>query len=244
MSIEDTKRSKRAAAQHLAEAEATAKAKAAPRQRPVVGAYAQVSLLPRELLLSDRRRLVRRRLIAGVVVTAVVVGAGVAGSAFLAVGAAADLAAQTGQQAQLAQQMQKYGAVQQLDAALALDKAAIRVGSSTAIDWDPQIDRIRRDIPAGFSIAAISTDSATPIADYAQGSTPLDAPRAASVTITAKTGSIDDLPQWIQAVTALPEVADASPAVSSGDGGKYTVVLTVHLTDKAYMTPLKSGAAK
>jgi hypothetical protein len=241
MSIEDTKR-KRMNAQHLADTEG--KGAPAKRQRPIVGSYAQVSLLPRELLLTDRRRVVRRRLIAGVVVTAVVVAAGVAGSAVLAAGAAGELAVQTTQQAALAQQLQKYGAVQQLDSALALDKAAIRVGSSTAIDWDPQIDRIKGSIPSGFSISAIATDSATPIADYAQGSTPLDRPRVGSVTITAKTRSIADLPQWISAVTALPEVADASPSVSAGDGGKYTVVLAVHLTDKAYITPLTAGGAK
>lgn len=238
MSIQDTKR-KRSAAQHTG-----APAAPAGRQRPVVGTYAQVSLLPRELRLGDRRRVVRRRLIAGVVVTAVVVAGGVAASAALAVGATGNLASQTVQQAELAQQLQRYGSVQQLDGALALDMAAIRVGSSTAIDWDPEIDRVKRQIPGGFSISAISTDSATPIADYPQGSTPLDTPRAASVTITAKAHSIASLPSWISAVTALPEVADASPSVSSGDGGVYTVVLTVHLTTKAYITPLTSGAAK
>lgn len=239
MSAQDTKR-KRPAAQHLAD-EAGRNA-AVRRQRPIVGSYAQVSLLPRELLLGDRRRAVRRRLVAGVVVTAVVVAGGVAASAAVAVGAGADLAVQTAQQSALAQQLQQYGDVQRLESSLALDKAAVRVGSSTAIDWDPQIDRIKRDLPAGFAISAIATDSATPIADYGQGSTPLDVPRAASVTITAKTPSIAGLPAWIASVTALPEVADASPAVSSGDGGKYTVVLTVHLTDKAYITPLKQGA--
>lgn len=242
MSIEDTKR-KRAAAQHVAEAGAQ-KVAAPKRQRPVVGTYAQVSLLPRELLLSDRRRVIRRRLIAGVVVTAVVVGAGVAGSAALAVGGAAALAVQTTEQATLSQQLQKYAAVQQLESALALDKAALRVGSSTSINWDPQIDRIKAPMPAGFTISAIATDAATPISDYAQGSTPLDTPRAASVTITAKTKSIAGLPGWIAAVTALPEVADASPAVSSSDAGVYTVVLAVHLTDKAYSTPLNTGAAQ
>ena len=63
------------------------------------------------------------------------------------------------------------------------------------------------------------------------------------MTITAR--PLDaDLPQWIARSLALPEVADASPTVSTADGGKYTVVLTVHLTTKAYMTPLTTGATQ
>jgi hypothetical protein len=134
--------------------------------------------------------------------------------------------------------------VQQLQGQLALGKAAVRVGSSTAIDWDPEIDKIWSTMPDGFSITAISTDAASPVTDYPQGGTPLDAPRAATVTITAKTSSLDQLPKWISAVTALPEVADASPSVNTGDSAKYTVVLTTHLTTKAYMTPLTTGAGQ
>lgn len=241
MSAQDTKR-KRAAAQHLAEG-ADPKA-VAPRQRPVVGSYAQVSLLPREMLLADQRRKIRRRLIAGVVVTAVVVAGGVAGSAVLAVGSAAELVVQQQQSSQLTQRLEKFQTVQTLQSQLALDKAAARVGSSTAIDWDPQIDRIKAALPDGWTITAVSTDSATPIVDYPQGDTPIDQPRAASVTVTARSTSLAPLPSWISAVTALPEVADASPSVSTGDGGKYTVVLSVHLTTKAYMTPLKTGSAQ
>jgi hypothetical protein len=240
MSIEDTKRQS-AAAQHLAD-----EAKAAPvkRQRPMVGTFAQVSLLPREMLVADRRRAVRRRLIGVVVVTAVVVAAGVAGSAVLAVGAADDLARQQEQSTLLSQRLLKYQDVQRLESQLALDKAATRVGSSTAVDWDPQIDRIKASLPAGYAISAVSTDSATPILDYQQGDTPLDQPRAGSVTITARTTSIAQLPSWISAVSALPEVADASPNVTSSDAGKYTIVLTVHLSTKAYITPLTTGAAQ
>jgi hypothetical protein len=241
MSIEDTKR-KRAAAQHLADEAKAAQPK--QRQRPLVGTFAQVSLLPREMLQADRRRKVRRRLIAGVVLTAVVVSAGVAGSAALAMAANASLTVQNDQAAQLAQQLTKYQAVQQLQGRLALGKAAMRVGSSTAVDWDTAIDRIKFRMPDGYKITAISTDAASPVTDYAQGGTPLDAPRAAAVTITAKTSSLAELPAWISAVTALPEVADSSPSVNTADASKYTVVLTTHLTTKAYMTPLTTGAGQ
>ncbi len=170
MSIEDTKRSKRAAAQHLAEAEATAKAKAAPRQRPVVGAYAQVSLLPREMLLKvDRRACVRRSLIAGVIVTAVVVAGGVAGSAVTRRRLPLPASPQQNAAGEAARPADRAStrAVQELQAPLALDKAAARVGSSTAINWDPA-DRPhrRRHMPAGYDVTAITTDSASPIQDY------------------------------------------------------------------------------
>ncbi|MGN6742079.1 MAG: hypothetical protein ACTHJL_02115 [Amnibacterium sp.] len=238
MSTQDLTKRKRGA-RHGADAPRAA----APekRTRPIVGGYAQVSLLPREMLDADRRRAIRRRLVGGVVLTAVVVAGGVAGSVALAMSAQSALAVQAHEQAQLAQRMQRYLSVEQLQSQLALDKAAARVGSSTAIDWDPQIDRIDQALPSSYQITAISTDSATPTSDFSQGSTPLDKPRAASVTITVQTTSISALPGWIASVTALPEVADASPVVSSADSCKYTVVLTVHLTTKAYITPLKTG---
>ncbi|HEV7624201.1 MAG TPA: hypothetical protein VGO26_08700 [Amnibacterium sp.] len=243
MSVEDTQR-KRAAAQHLADAAAVRTAPGAKRQRPMAGTFPQVSLLPREMLQGGRRRRIRRRLVAAVVVVAVVVAAGIAGSAAMAVGAAGDLAARTRQQTLLQQQLLRYQAVQRIDSHLALDRSAARVGSSTAIDWDARIDLITAGLPAGFAITAVMTDAATPVTDYAQGVTPLDRPRAAMVAVTARATSLAQLPAWISSVTSLPDVADASPVVSSVDGGKYTVVLTVHLTTKAYITPLTSGSAK
>ena len=244
MSIEEIVKRKRAGANAEAAAEPKPALLTVRRQRPLVGGLAQVSLLPQELRTADRRRGLRRRLVGGVVLTAVVVGAGVAASAALAVSSSATLAAETAKSADLARQMQKYAAVQQLEQGLALGQAAVRVGSSTAVDWDPQIDRIKSQIPKGFTITAIATDAATPVQDYTQGTTPLEAARAATVTITARSSAITALPGWISAVQALPETADATPVVTSGDKGKFTVVLTVHLTDKAFITPLKTGTAK
>lgn len=236
MSIEETKR-KRAAAQHLAEQRRTAAGR-----RPL--AAPQVSLLPRELLQAGHIRALRRRLVAGVVLTAVVTAAAVAGSAAVSMDAASKLALENQRTTDLAQQIQKYQSIQQLQNRLALDKAAVRVGSSTAIDWDPEFDKIWGAMPKGFSLIGVATDSATPIADYTQGETPLDQPRAASITVTTRTRSLAQLPAWLARVTALPEVADASPTVNTADSGTYTVVLTVHFTTKAYRTPLTTGTGQ
>ena len=93
-------------------------------------------------------------------------------------------------------------------------------------------------MPLGFTVTDITADSATPVAGYAQSDSPLEGTRVATVTVTTTTSSITDLPAWLRALPTLPDVADVTPVVTGGEDDGYTVVLTVHLNQKAYVTPL------
>lgn len=200
----------------------------------------QVSLMPAEISGLARGRRVRAAL-AGVVVLAVLATAGGVALA-TTVSSEADARAAAAQQrlSSASAQLAKFKDVQSLQQRIALGEAAQRVGSSTAIDWQRWIGLIEADLPAGFSVQSVQTDSATPFADYPQGTTPLDRPRAATVQLTMTAPSIAELPVWLRGLKSLPAYADATPTVTSGESG-YTVLVTIHLTTAAYITPLKGN---
>ena len=58
--------------------------------------------------------------------------------------------------------------------------------------------------------------------------------------ITTTTPSILELPVWLRKLRSIPSYADVTPAVTAGqDGAGFSVLLTVHLNQKAFITPVK-----
>lgn len=203
----------------------------------------QVSLLPVEIRSAASDRRVRRSLIALVAVSA----AGVAAATALAAGAAGDAeqrqADASSRLAVTTAQLAKFKDVQQLQQRIALGTAARRVGSSPAIDWSRWRELVLADLPYGFTVTGFTADAATPYLDYAQGDSPLEKPRAATITVTATTASLAGMPDWLRELKSLPAYADLQVPDTTSDGSRYTVNVVVHLTTDAYETPLK-GAAK
>lgn len=199
----------------------------------VVAGVPTVSLLPRELRIAERGRSIRRMLVVGVAAAVLLAGAGTAGAAAVA-GAAQSRADEATTRAQtLTQQLAKFKDVQTLQQQLALGDAAVAVGSSTEVDWQSQIRDIEADMPAGYTVTAISADSASPIDAYPQGTSPLELPRAATVQLTATTSSITSLPPWLRKLRSIPAYADATAQVTSDGDSAYTVQIVVHLSPKA-----------
>lgn len=206
--------------------------KAAPRALP------QVSLLPVEVRGQGQARRIRGVLVVGVLAVGVAVGGAVAWASTTAADADARAAAATDRLSSTAAQLAKFKDVQTLQQRVALGDAAVRVGGSTAIDWQRWLGLLEADMPAGFTVTNVQADSATPFAAYAQGESPLEKPRAATVQITADTVSLDQLPVWLRQLKGLPAYADLTVNVSDSETG-HTVQVTVHLTSAAYVTPLK-----
>ena len=206
------------------------------RKRPevfVVGGLPTVSLLPRELKAAARDKSIRRGLIGLVVVAVVIAGGATAGATALSGAAQSKLDAANAQTQTLVGQLAKFRDVQVLQQGVNLGKAAVTVGTSTNVDWQAQIDSIEADMPSGYTVTSILADSASPIAAYAEGLTPIEQPRAASVSMTVTSSSITELPIWLRKLRSIPAYADASASVSSGSGAAYTVNLTIHLSSKA-----------
>jgi hypothetical protein len=205
------------------------------RRQPVfvIGGSPRVSLLPRELRAAARDRSVRRMLVIGVAAVLVVAAGATAGATALAGAAQGRLDASNARTGALVAQLGKFRDVQVLQQDIAVGNAAVQVASSTEIDWQAQIDAIEAEMPSGYRVTTIQADSATPILDYAQGTTPLDQPRAASLQMSVETTDITPLPPWLRKIRSVPAYADASASVTSDDSSGYTIQITIHLSPKA-----------
>ena len=208
------------------------------RRRPQihVGGLPTVSLLPREIRAAARDRTIRRALVGAVVVALVVAGGSTAAAAALASAAQTRLNAENSRSQTLLTQLATFADVQALQRSIAVGKAGVAVGSSTEIDWQAQFEAIEGDMPAGFAVTSITADSASAIAIYQQGTTPLELPRAATVTLNVAAPTITQLPIWLRKLRSIPAYADATASVASNDTEGYSIVLTIHLSPKALIT--------
>ena len=199
----------------------------------------QVSLLPAEIRSGAQDRRVRVGLVALVAVAALATGAGFVLASDSASDAEARAATKQSELLAATAQLGKFNDIRELQQRIVLGTAALRVGSSTEIDWKRWTGLVLADMPAGFTLTGIKADGATPYLDYAQGATPIDdGVRAATITVTATTPSITELPVWLRELKGLQAYTDLSPAVS-GSEGDYTVEVVVHLSPAAYVTPLE-----
>jgi hypothetical protein len=214
------------------------------RRRPetiVAGGLPTVSLIPRELRAAARERAIRRYLVMGVATALVVAAAATAGATAIAAGAQARLDTANAQTQSLVGQLGKFRDVQVLQQDLALGNAAVGVTTSTEIDWQTQIDAIEADMPKGFSVTSFQADSATVVAAYGQGASPLEKPRAATVQLSVTTADITGLPKWLRMLRSIPAYADATASVLSDGTSTYSVQLTIHLSPKALVTAGKAS---
>ncbi len=208
-----------------------------------VGGVPMVSLLPPELEIEAKRRGIKRRLVAGVVVVAIATGGGIAWSAGQAQHAQQDAMAAQAEVTDLNLQIGRYAPITRMEASIALGKAAERVGSSTQIDWRQVIQQVEANMPADYTVSGIAISAGSPIQAFSASAVPLQNGVVGSVTIIAKTSSIDTLPSWLLALRGVKGYSDASPAISS-DGLTFTVTVVMHVTDAAYVTPLTKEAVK
>lgn len=212
------------------------------RRRPalLVGGVPTVSLLPRELRAAARGRSIRRAFVFGVVVAVVVAGGATAGASALAGASQARLAAANATTQELVGQLAKFRDVQLIQQDVALGTAAVEVASSTEIDWQGQIDSIEADMPTGWDVTSIQADSASPVVDYAQGASPLDQPRAATMQLSITTTDMTTIGPWLRKLRSIEAYADASASVISDDTTGYTIQLTLHLSPKALESAKKA----
>lgn len=203
----------------------------------------QVSLLPHDLHVREHKHLAPVLGGLGVVVAALVAVAAIGATSMYAGQQQQAYSEAQAQSAVLNRQLAKYLPMQKLQQELALNTAAIRVGSSTAIDWQAKLQQTLNSMPSDWSLQSIAATGATPISDFAQGTSPIDAPRVAAITLAATADSTSALPGWLAALQQVNGYADASPTITYDKSKSlYTITVLVHLTDAAYITPLSQEA--
>ena len=178
----------------------------------------------------------RRRLTLGVVGVAAVVALLVGSASALSYTAQVNLASEQDRTATLLTDQGQYFAVRALQNQVTLTEAAQRVGASTEIDWKTYLDAVQNTLPRSVAIATVQVDSATPLVAYTQATAPLQGLRVATVSFTATSNVLPDIPAWLTALGTLDGFADALPGSVTLDQttGTYMVTITMHLNDTAF----------
>lgn len=201
----------------------------------VVGGEPRISLLPPEVAAERAGRAVRRVLVAVVFVALVAMGGVVTLVSLDAATAQAALADERARTDDLLRQQGEYSEVRVVANRLETATAARWVGASTEVDWTEYVGSLNATLPTGTTLRAVNVDGSTPLETYVQATTPLQPPRVATLSITARTAELADVAQWLVNLRALPGFADATPnTVTAVDGGGYTVELTLHIDGDAY----------
>lgn len=227
---------------HLAlaapEAEEQRRARTGPRNSSpatAIGGEPHVSLLPSEVNDLHRMRATRRRLVAGTIGVLVLVCAAVGGSMVLSTLAQAKLDSARIASQDLLLRESEFTDLRVIKQSTALAEAAQQVGASTEIEWKGYLEDLQATLPVGVTINSVSIQSASPFTDFGQSSAPLQASRVATLSFTAISPTIPEIPVWLKGLQKLVGFADAVPdSVSIQPDGSYLVNMTMHINADAY----------
>lgn len=201
----------------------------------VIGGEPRVDLLPQAVRRERAARAARGRLGIAVIVVAALVVAGIGLASIRAMQAQAALTTAQDRAVSLLVQQRKYTEVRTVRQQMGLIRAGQQVGASTEIDWRSYLTSVQQTLPADVTLKTVTVDSASPLAAYVQSTVPLQGARVATLSFTAESASLPQVPAWLDALATLPGYTDASPgSVKREDAGTYTVDITMHINSAAF----------
>lgn len=196
----------------------------------VIGGPARANLLPPEVGIAARGKVVRRNAVAIIILAVVLVVAGYAGAMFLALGAQVQLDAANQRTQDLLNEQKEYTEVRSVKSLLETATAARIAATSTEIDWKDYFEQIQAILPADTIVTNVRADAATPLMAFSQPSVPLQGDRIGELTFTATSASLPDVEAWLHSLATLPGYVDAAPgSVSLQGDGTYQVSITMHI---------------
>jgi len=199
-----------------------------------IGGTPRVDLLPPEVRAERRAATTTRRTWLGVVVlvAATVVASGAATLSALQAGD--ELAAAQGHTASLLSQQGQFSEVKDAQAKVQLIESGRSVAGSTDIDWGTYLTSVQATLPVGVTVTSVSLDQATPLAPYAQPTTPLLGARVATLTFTATSPDLPAVPVWLNGLATLPGYADATAGSITLAEDLYETSVTMHVDAEAF----------
>jgi hypothetical protein len=205
----------------------------------------RVSLMPPELGERNRQLGVQRGLRLIMFMVAVLVAAGVAAAWYYSFSTSLALSSENTRTTALQAQRADHKAVQDAMDDVELGAAAIQVGGSTEIDLLDYLAKVQASLPAGVRLDVFKIESASVLSSYPQSTVPLEGPRIATLSFTAVSPGLPEVPVWLDGLTGLPGYVDAVPgSVVRLDDGSYTVEITMHINADAYSNRMQEEAAR
>ncbi|PZF57363.1 hypothetical protein DEJ23_07715 [Curtobacterium sp. MCSS17_008] len=202
----------------------------------IAGRAPRVDLLPAEVYVERRQRAATRRAWLGVVVAGAAVVLATVGAVAHQMATAASLTAAQAETTTLLSQQQRYADLRATERDTELLESAREVGGSTEVDWDATLGGIRNVLPADLSISGMTIASANVTEPFGQAADAGGAPRAATLTLTAKSTTIPSVPDWTTRLSGLTGYLDSSISSISydEDRAEYTSVIALELDARAY----------
>lgn len=200
----------------------------------MLGPEPRVDLMPPSIRLQRKRSKTAKQLGLALVGVVVLTVAGVAASATVSLTAQQSLSTEQANTQAILQQQAKYMPVRTVQNQVSLIQAAQEVGASTEIDWKSYLTKVQKTLPAGAQLTTITIDSASPLAAYAQASTPLQGSRVATLTFAATLTTLPQVPTWLNALGTLPGYVDGVVTVKGNDNGTFAASVTMHISEAAF----------
>ena len=200
-----------------------------------LGGDPKIDLLPPELRIKRKVKVLIRRCGFGITVLAVIVlGVSILAHA-LANQARVDLLIAQHQTRAIVLEEQKFQAVQEVKEKIGLIQVAQLVGNSTEINWHKYLNEVQATLPTSVTIDSVNIDSATPFSTYIQPNAPLQGERIATLNFTATSSTLPRVPDWLKSLGTLPGFVDASPgSMTRNENGSYSVNMTMHINESAF----------
>lgn len=201
------------------------------------GLWPQVDLMPPEVRAGRRLKHVKRILALVLLGVVAVSAVGYAGALVAASSAAADLESVQQETARLTAEQAKYAEVPKVLGDISQVETARRLGTSTEILWTPYVNALRAVTPAGVSIDNLVAVGSDPLRQAPAAANVLAGPSIGSIQFTAKSLTMIDTSDWLDALDGVPGLGDAwfSTETISDAGGVtfYQVSATVQITTTA-----------
>lgn len=202
----------------------------------VLGGEPRVHLLPPEVVAGQKSKTLHRIIAGSLVGVLVLLGAGTAAATWNAQLAGQRLATAQSRSDDLLAGQLEFSSVLQVQAAVDAAESARQLGTASEIDWKEYLDDIRGLLPADATIDSVTIDSTSPLVPFEQPTVPLQASRVATANLTVTSPGLPPVADWLESFRELPGYADSAPStITRTDTGGYTVTLTLHINEDAYL---------
>jgi len=210
----------------------------------VIGGESTINLLPPEVKVRRRLKVFRRRMAFALFVFVLLIFGCVELVRAQALQAERDLSIAQANANYLQSQQNIYSEVRTVQDEVDTLRAAEQVGGATEIDWRNFLLSLQSTLPKKAILQTIIIDQATPFAPYTQASAPLQGARVATISFTATSPSLPQVPTWLNALSTLTGFADANPgSVVRNESGNYSVSITMHINQFAYSHRFSAASA-
>ena len=201
----------------------------------ILGGDPNIDLLPPELRIKRRGRVLRRRTSIGIFFLAVSVSGYAALVQAQVIQARESLRIAQLQTQSILREQKSFIEVEVVRAKIDLIRDAQKIGASTEINWHKYLNEVQGTLPASVGVDSVSIDSETPFSTYAQPVSSLQGERIATLNFTATSSTLPRVPDWLKSLASLPGFVDASPgSMTRNESGSYSVNITMHIDEAAF----------